>query len=46
MLELELEQWKEALETRVTKVSRAKTECMCLNGRPLGSVKLQYVQLS
>ena len=26
-----------ALEERVMKVSREKTECMCLNGTPLGS---------
>ena len=31
VLELELEQWREALEKRGMKVSRAKTEYMCLN---------------
>ncbi len=31
MLELELEQWREALEKRGTKVSRSKIEYMCLN---------------
>ena len=31
VLELELEQWVEALEKRGMKVSRAKTEYMCLN---------------
>ena len=46
MLELELEQWKEALEKRVLKVSRAKAEYMWLNGMPLGSVKTQSAQLS
>ena len=45
MLELELEQWREALEKRGMKVSRAKTEYMCLNGTPLGSVKMQSAQL-
>ena len=39
MLELELEQCREAMEKRGMKVSRAKTEYMlCLNGTPLGSV--------
>ena len=45
LLELELEQWREALEKRGMKVSRAKTEYMCLNGTPLGSVKIQSAQL-
>ena len=45
VLELELEQWEEALEKRVMKVSRAKTEYMWLNGMPLGSVKMQSAQL-
>ena len=45
VLELELEQWREALETRGMKVSRAKTEYMCLNGTPLGSVNMQSAQL-
>ena len=47
-LELELEQWREALEKRGMKVSRAnqaKTEYMCLNGTPLGSVNMQSAQL-
>ena len=39
--ELELEQWREALEKRGLKGSRAKTDYMSLNGRPLGSVKMQ-----
>ena len=30
VLEVELEQWREALEKRGMKVSRAKTEYMCL----------------
>ena len=41
---LELE-WREALGKRGMKVSRAKTEYMCLNGTPLGSVKMQSAQL-
>ena len=45
MLELELEQWREALEKRGMKVSRAKTEYMCLNGMPLGCVKMQSAKL-
>ena len=45
VLELELEQWREALEKRGVKVSRAKTEYMCLNGMQLGSVKMQSSQL-
>ena len=45
MLELELEQWREALEKRGVKVSRAKPEYMCLNGTPLGSVKIQSAKL-
>ena len=45
VLELELEQWREALEKRGMKVSRAKTEYMCLNGTPLGSVHMQSAQL-
>ena len=45
VLQLELDQWREALEKRGMNVSRAKTECMCLNGTPLGSVKMQSAQL-
>ena len=45
VLELELEQWRKALEKRGMKVSMAKTECMCLNGTPLGSVLMQSAQL-
>ena len=45
VLELELEQWVEALEKRGMKVFRAKTEYMCLNGTPLGNVKMQAAQL-
>ena len=44
VLELELEQCREALEKRGMKVSWAKTEYMCLNGMPLGSVHMQYAQ--
>ena len=46
VLELELEQWREALEKRGMKVSRAKTEYMCLNGTPLGSVHMLSAQLT
>ena len=46
VLELELEQWREALEKRGVKVSRAKPENMCLNGTPLGSVKMQSAKLA
>ena len=45
VLGLELEQWKDASEKRGMKVSRAKTEYMCLNGTPLGSVNMLYSQL-
>ena len=45
MQELELELWREALEKRGMKVSRARTECMRLNGTPLKSVKMQSAQL-
>ena len=45
VLELELEQSREALEKRGMKVSRANTEYMCLNGTPLGSVHMQSAQL-
>ena len=44
--ELELEQWRETLEKRGMKVSRAKTGYICLNGTPLGSVKMQSGQLT
>ena len=45
VIELELEQWRDALEKRGMKVSRAKTEYMILNGTSLGSVKMQSDQL-
>ena len=45
VLELELEQCREAMEKRGMKVSRAKTEYMCLNGTPLGNVRMQSDQL-
>ena len=47
VLELELEQWREALEKIGMKVSRSKTEYMCLNfhSDTLGSVKKQSAQL-
>ena len=38
VMELEVDQWREALEKMGMKVSRANTEYMCLNGTPLGSV--------
>ena len=44
VLELELEQWREALEKRGMKVLRATTAYMCLNGTPLGSVHMQSAQ--
>ena len=44
-LELELEQWREALEKRGIKVSRANTEYMCLYGTPLASFDMQSDQL-
>ena len=34
-----------SLEKRGVKVSRAKPEYMCLNGTPLGSVKMQSAKL-
>ena len=40
ILELEMEQWREAVEQRGIKMSRSKTEYMCLNGTPLGSVQM------
>ena len=40
VLELELEQWREALEKKGMNVSRVKREYMCLNGTPLGSVHM------
>ena len=40
VLELEPEQWREAMVKRGMKVSMAKTEYMCLNGTPLGSVHM------
>ena len=42
VLELELEQWRESMEK---KVARAKTEYMCLNETPLGSVEMKPAQL-
>ena len=45
MLRLELDQWREALEKRGIKVSRANTTYMCLNGTLLGSVKVQSALL-
>ena len=45
VLELELEQWMEALEKRGMEVSRAKTEDMCLNGTSLGNFKMRSDKL-
>ena len=45
VLELEMEQWREALGKRGMQVSRANTEYMCLYGTPLGSVHMQSAQL-
>ena len=45
VLELELGQWRDALDKRGVKVSRAKPEYMCLNGMALGSVKMQSAKL-
>ena len=44
-LEEDLERWREGLEKRGMKVSRAKTEYMCLNGVSGESVKMQDHQL-
>ena len=45
VLEVELEQGREALEKRGMKLSRAKTVYMCLNGTPSASVNMQSAQL-
>ena len=46
VVELELEQWREGLEKRGMKVSRARTEYIqCLNGTPLGSVHIYICNL-
>ena len=44
-LEDDLEIWREALEKRGMKVSRTKTEYMCLNGEARESVNMQTSQL-
>ncbi|XP_037773633.1 uncharacterized protein LOC119569641, partial [Penaeus monodon] len=44
-LEVDLERWHNRLEKRGMKVSRAKTEYMCLNGRQGGSVLMDDQQL-
>ena len=44
-LEEDLERWRNALEKRGMKVSRAKTEYMCLSGVSRGSVQMQDQQL-
>ena len=40
-LEEDLNRWRERLEKRGMKVSRAKTEYMCLNGVSIGSARMQ-----
>ena len=45
VLELELEQWREALKKRRMEMSRAKTEYMRMNGTTLWSIKMQSTQL-
>ena len=44
-LEDDLEIWREALEKRGMKVSKTKTEYMCLNGEARESVNMQTTQL-
>nr|XP_027234764.1 uncharacterized protein LOC113826085 [Penaeus vannamei] len=44
-LEEDLEQWRYALERRGMKISRSKTEYMCLNGISTGSVEMLQRQL-
>ena len=44
-LEEDLEQWRDALEKRGMKISRLKTEYLCLNRSSTGSVELQEKQL-
>ena len=44
-LEEDLERWRNALETRGMKLSRAKTEYMCLSGVSRGSLEMQDQQL-
>ena len=44
-LEEELEKWRDALEKRGMKVSRAKTEYMCLHGTSQGGVRMESQQL-
>ncbi len=45
-METELERWRYALERRGLKVSRSKTECMCLNGGDGETIRLQGVQMT
>ncbi|XP_047496500.1 uncharacterized protein LOC125044097 [Penaeus chinensis] len=44
-LEEDLERWRDRLEKRGMKVSRAKTEYMCLNKVSRGSIRMQDQQL-
>ncbi|KAJ8333822.1 hypothetical protein SKAU_G00411410 [Synaphobranchus kaupii] len=41
-----LEKWRYALERRGMKVSRSKTEYMCVNGREDGGVRMQGVEVA
>ncbi|XP_063875044.1 uncharacterized protein LOC135108200 [Scylla paramamosain] len=45
-VETELERWRYALERRGLKVSRTKTEYMCLNGGDGETIRLQDVQMT
>jgi len=40
-MEEQLEQWREALEKRGMRVSRPKTECICVSGAAKGSVEME-----
>ena len=44
-MEEELEKWRDALEKRGMKVSRAKTEYTCLHGTSQGGVRMESQQL-
>ena len=42
VLDVELEQWRAALEKSGTKVARARREYTCLNGMTAGSANMQF----